>query len=251
MPSSAAATVASPSTVPVGGIQCTYFAVARAGENEAASGDDRVHFSAWIISVLTLAHPRWAHPPGEETRVERRKRYSRKFQRMAVERMKTCESVDELAKELGVTRRCLYKWRTKLEAVEPGEEAARPRTHALAHRKEILQLKRMSRREGDGGGFFEGCLAKSRSSTPGQQRLWREGIYDHIRELMPLQGRLSIENMCQLVALSRRGFYRSLRQREPAEEETEVRSLIQQGTSSSLRLSTDHCRTAPPRRASE
>jgi putative transposase len=45
---------------------------------------------------------------------------------------------------------------------------------------------------------------------------------------MPLQGRLSIEHMCQLVAVSRRGFYRSLRQREPAEEETEVRSLIQQ-----------------------
>ena len=45
---------------------------------------------------------------------------------------------------------------------------------------------------------------------------------------MPLQGRLSIEHLCQLVAVSRRGFYRSLRQREPAEEETEVRSLIQQ-----------------------
>ena len=45
---------------------------------------------------------------------------------------------------------------------------------------------------------------------------------------MPLQGRLNIEHMCQLVAVSRRGFYRSLRQREPAEEETEVRSLIQQ-----------------------
>ncbi len=29
---------------------------------------------------------------------------------------------------------------------------------------------------------------------------------------MPLQGRLSIEHMCQLLALSRRGFYRSLRQ---------------------------------------
>jgi len=41
--------------------------------------------------------------------MERRKRYSRKFQRMAVERMRTCESVDVLAKELGVTRRCLYK----------------------------------------------------------------------------------------------------------------------------------------------
>jgi putative transposase len=45
---------------------------------------------------------------------------------------------------------------------------------------------------------------------------------------MPLQGRLSIEHMCQLVVVSRRGFYRSLRQREPAEEEMEVRSLIQQ-----------------------
>jgi len=45
---------------------------------------------------------------------------------------------------------------------------------------------------------------------------------------MPLQGRLSIEHMCQLVAVSRGGFYRSLLQREPAEEETEVRSLIQQ-----------------------
>ena len=74
--------------------------------------------------------------------MERRNRYSRKFQRTAVERMKTCESVDDLAKELGVTRRCLYKWRTKHEAVEPGEEAARPSTHA-ALRKEILQLKRL------------------------------------------------------------------------------------------------------------
>jgi putative transposase len=45
---------------------------------------------------------------------------------------------------------------------------------------------------------------------------------------MPLQGRLSIEGMCALVAVSRRGFYRSLQQREPAEAETELRSLIQQ-----------------------
>lgn len=45
---------------------------------------------------------------------------------------------------------------------------------------------------------------------------------------MPLQGRLSIEGMCALVAVSRRGFYRSLQQRDPAEAETEMRSLIQQ-----------------------
>ena len=44
-----------------------------------------------------------------------RKRYSRKFQRMAVERMRTCENVGELARELGVRPRCLYKWRAKLD----------------------------------------------------------------------------------------------------------------------------------------
>src|SRR5258705_7452205 len=54
---------------------------------------------------------------------------------MAVDRMKTSEDVRGLARELGVTRRCLYKWRTKLEAAEPGEEASRPSTHAAAHRK--------------------------------------------------------------------------------------------------------------------
>ena len=35
----------------------------------------------------------------------KRKRYSRKFQKMAVERMKTSEDVAELARELGVTRK--------------------------------------------------------------------------------------------------------------------------------------------------
>ena len=87
-----------------------------------------------------------------------KKRYSRKFQRIAVERMSTCESVDELAKELGVTRRCLYKWRTKLEVVEPSEETARPSTHTFAHRKEILQLKRMLAEKAMEVDFFKGAL---------------------------------------------------------------------------------------------
>jgi putative transposase len=45
---------------------------------------------------------------------------------------------------------------------------------------------------------------------------------------MPLQGGLSIERMCQLVVVSRRSFYRSLKERQPAEEEMEVQSAIQQ-----------------------
>jgi putative transposase len=45
---------------------------------------------------------------------------------------------------------------------------------------------------------------------------------------MPLQGGLSIERMCELARVSRASFYRSLKERRPAEEETEVRSAIQQ-----------------------
>ena len=45
---------------------------------------------------------------------------------------------------------------------------------------------------------------------------------------MPLQGSLSIERLCQLVGVSRAGFYRSLQERAPGEEDMEVRSVIQQ-----------------------
>ena len=90
----------------------------------------------------------------------KRKRYSRKFQKMAVERLRTCDDVRELARELGVTRRCLYKWRTKLETVEPGEEASRPSTPAAAHRKEIQQLKRLLAEKTMEVDFFKGALQK-------------------------------------------------------------------------------------------
>jgi putative transposase len=45
---------------------------------------------------------------------------------------------------------------------------------------------------------------------------------------MSLQGSLSIERMCQMVPVSRRSFYRSLKEQQPVEEEMEVRSAIQQ-----------------------
>jgi transposase InsO family protein len=45
---------------------------------------------------------------------------------------------------------------------------------------------------------------------------------------MSLQGSMSIERMCQLVQVSRAGFYRSLQESQPVQEEMEVRSAIQQ-----------------------
>ena len=42
-----------------------------------------------------------------------------------------------------------------------------------------------------------------------------------------MQGNLSIERMCQLARVSRAGFYRSLQEQQPVEEDMEVRSAIQ------------------------
>ena len=42
-----------------------------------------------------------------------------------------------------------------------------------------------------------------------------------------MQGKLSVERMCQLASVSRAGFYRSLQEQEPVEEDMEVRSTIQ------------------------
>ena len=79
---------------------------------------------------------------------------------MAVERLRTCDDVGELARELGLTQRCLYKWRTKLEVVEPGEEASRPSTHTASYRKEIQQLKRLLAEKTMEVDFFKGALQK-------------------------------------------------------------------------------------------
>ena len=69
-------------------------------------------------------------------------------------------AVGELARELGVRPRCLYKWRAKLEAIEPGDEAARPSTHAAAYRKENLRLKRLLAEKTLEVDFFRGALQK-------------------------------------------------------------------------------------------
>jgi len=70
---------------------------------------------------------------------------------------------------------------------------------------------------------------------------------------MLLQGSLSIERLCQLVPVSRRSFYRSLKEQQPAEEELEVRSAIQQIALEHrpLRLSTNHRGAAPSRNADQ
>ena len=96
---------------------------------------------------------------GKELQVKRI-RYSRKFQRMAVDRMKTSENIGALAHELGVTRRVLYKWRDRLDPVALGEEAPRPNSHDASFRRQVHQLKRLLAEKTMEVDFFKGALQK-------------------------------------------------------------------------------------------
>ncbi len=59
-------------------------------------------------------------------------KYPKAFRKMAMERLKSCESVTALSEELGIHRTLLYKWRDQMEAVESKDGPARhfPRTRA-------------------------------------------------------------------------------------------------------------------------
>jgi transposase-like protein len=62
---------------------------------------------------------------GKALQVAKRRvgRYPKEFRRMAVERLKTCDNIVELSRELGVHRRLLYKWRDQLDPLDPNEES--------------------------------------------------------------------------------------------------------------------------------
>ena len=99
---------------------------------------------------------------GKELRVAKKRvgRYSNKFRRMAVERLKSCENIVALSRELGVHRRLLYKWRDQLDPIEPREESAPPNSRESTLRKEVHQLKRLLADKTLEVDFFKGALQK-------------------------------------------------------------------------------------------
>src|ERR1700732_323333 len=90
-----------------------------------------------------------------------------------------------------------------------------------------------------GGGFFQRRLAKNRGSTPAERKLWREGIYDQIRDVVSRQGSLGIERMCQLAQVSRAASTGLCRSRGRGKRDGSAigDSAGRTGTSAPLRLS--------------
>ena len=95
-------------------------------------------------------------------------RYSQEFRQQALERMKTCDNVKALAKELGVARQQLYWWKQRAEhranpreagaTEDPRDRRIRELTKKLAELEGVIGQKSL---ELD---FFAGALRRIEES---------------------------------------------------------------------------------------
>ena len=86
-------------------------------------------------------------------------KFPKAFRKMALERLRNCESVTALSEELGIHRTLLYKWRDLLERVDDGQgPPANSREREL--RGEVRQLKRLLADKTLEVDFFKGALQK-------------------------------------------------------------------------------------------
>jgi len=79
---------------------------------------------------------------------------------MAVERLKKCDNIVALSRELGVHRRLLYRWRDQLDPIEVPEESSPQNSRESTLRKEVHQLKRLLAEKTLEVDFFKGALQK-------------------------------------------------------------------------------------------
>jgi transposase-like protein len=79
---------------------------------------------------------------------------------MAVERLKTCDTIVALSKELGVHRRLLYKWRDQFAPFDESAEPATGSSPQATLRRKVHQLKRVLVDKILEVDFFKGALHK-------------------------------------------------------------------------------------------
>jgi transposase len=87
-------------------------------------------------------------------------RYSNEFRRMCVERMKQCDDIVALSKELNIHRRLLYRWRDQLDPPDKSEWPPSQNSRESTLRKEVSQLKRVLAEKTLELDFFKGALQK-------------------------------------------------------------------------------------------
>jgi transposase-like protein len=100
-------------------------------------------------------------------------RWSKEFRRMAVERLKTCDNIVALSKELGVHRRLLYKWRDQFAPFDENAEPATGSSPQATLRRKLHQLQRVLVDKTLEVDFFKGALHKVEAR---RQQTGRSGV---------------------------------------------------------------------------
>ncbi len=88
------------------------------------------------------------------------KYYTPEFRQMALERMKTSSSISALAKELGLPRERLYRWRKAMTSHSAVEAWAPPDREKLSLGKQLLQTQQLLAQKSLEVDFFKGALQK-------------------------------------------------------------------------------------------
>ncbi len=98
------------------------------------------------------------------------RRHKREFKRQVVDRMKTCDNIHGLARELDIERKLLYTWKYQFEGrpeprhanyVETPEETAERKL-----REEIARLKQALADRALEVDFFKGALRRIEEGRP-------------------------------------------------------------------------------------
>lgn len=90
-------------------------------------------------------------------------RYTQEFKDQAIERLKGCNNVEALARELHVSRGILYLWRDKKEGRPPASKRPGPVVDSpaiAALKKEVVQLKVALAERALEADFFKGALER-------------------------------------------------------------------------------------------
>jgi transposase-like protein len=94
------------------------------------------------------------------------RRHTVEFKRQVVERMKTCENINELARELKIQRKLLYTWRYQFEGRPEPQHAdlgisAEDRKEKQL-REEVQKLKSALAEKAFENDFFKNALLKTK-----------------------------------------------------------------------------------------
>jgi transposase-like protein len=91
------------------------------------------------------------------------RRHSREFKQQVVERMKSCDNIRELARELDIERKLLYTWKYQIEGRPEAREREKSQQAASGEEKLRLENRRLKETLADKAlevDFFRGALRR-------------------------------------------------------------------------------------------